>query len=266
MQNETIDLGRLFDLKGQVAIVTGSARGIGRAIAEGLAQAGVSVVLADILEDELKQTAKTIKGRNLTAIAIPTDLCKPEDLANLVEQTIKRFGRIDILVNCAGVSIGAACQDYPEDAWNITFDVNVFAAFRLSKLAAKYMIEQQSGRIINLTSIGAVLGFPNNPAYQASKGALLQLTRAMACDWAKYNIRVNNIIPGYFKAPMTEKSWSNPETKKQRAAMCLLNRWGNPGELVGPVIFLASSASSYITGNDLFVDGGFVKTGMVAGS
>lgn len=262
MQTVNFDSSKLFDLKGQVAIVTGSARGIGRAIAEGLAQAGVSVVLADILGDELKQVAISIKEHNLVATAIPTDLCKPEDLANLVEQTIKDFGKIDILVNCAGVSIGAVCQEYPEEAWNLTFNVNMFAAFRLSKLVAKYMIARKSGRIINLASIGAVLGFPGNPAYQASKAALLQLTRAMACDWAKYNIRVNNILPGYFKAPMTEKSWSNPETEKQRAAMCLLNRWGNPEELVGPVIFLASKASSYITGNDIFVDGGFVKTGL----
>ena len=262
MQTGNIDISKLFDLKGQVAIVTGSARGIGRAIAEGLAQVGVSVVLADILDDELEQVAISIKERNLEVAAVPTDLCKPEDLANLVKQTIKAFGKIDILVNCAGVSIGAACQEYPEKAWDLTFNVNLLAAFRLSKLAAKYMIAQKSGRIINLTSIGAVLGFPGNPAYQASKGALQQLTRAMACDWAKYNIRVNNICPGYFKAPMTEKSWSNPDVEAKRSALCMLNRWGNPEEMVGPVIFLASNASSYITGNDLFVDGGFSKTGL----
>jgi NAD(P)-dependent dehydrogenase (short-subunit alcohol dehydrogenase family) len=262
MRSKKSGLSKLFDLKGHVAIVTGSAHGIGRAIAEGLAQVGVSVVLADILDDELQQVATSIKDCNLVATAIPTDLCQPKDLANLVEQAIKEFGKIDILVNCAGVSIGAVCQEYPEDAWELTFNVNVLAAFRLSKLAAKYMIEQKSGRIINLTSIGAVLGFPGNPAYQASKGALLQLTRAMACDWAKYNIRVNNICPGYIKAPMTEKSWSNPDIAKQRASLCMLNRWGDPEELVGPVIFLASNASSYITGNDLFVDGGFAKTGL----
>ena len=265
MKSKNRQFYKLFDLRGQVAIVTGSAHGIGRAIAEGLAQAGVSVVLADILEDELKQVAKSIKAHDQYAIAVPTDLCKQEDLYNLVDQTVKEFARIDILVNCAGVGISAVCEEYPEETWNLTFNVNVLAPFLLSKLVAKHMISQKSGRIINITSIGAVLGFPNNPAYQASKGALQQLTRSMACDWAKYNIRVNNICPGYLKAPMTEKSWSNPKIEEERAALCMLRRWGQPEEIVGPVIFLASEASSYITGNDLFVDGGFVKTGLTEG-
>lgn len=262
MQNASPSPYSLFNLEGQVAIVTGSARGIGLVIAQGLARAGVSVVLADILEDELKQAAKSINEQGHKAIAVPTDLCKLEDLANLDEQTIKEFGRLDILVNCAGINMEASTEECSEENWKLNFDVNVNAAFRLGKLAAKHMIKQRSGRIINIASIMGVLAGPRNPAYNASKGALMQLTRSMACDWAKYNIRVNNIVPSYFKTSMTEKSRSDPQKYEQRASMCFLRRWGDPEEIVGPVIFLASEASSFISGNDLFVDGGLVKTGI----
>lgn len=266
MQNHNNHLDEMFGLEGQIAIVTGAARGLGRAIAEGLANVGVVVVLADILKDELEHVVRTIKDQNQMAVAVPTDLCKPEELADLVEQTTKEFGRIDILVNCAAVNIGTAGKEYSDQVWDLNFDVNVQAAFRLSKLVAKYMISQCSGSIINITSASAVLGLPNNPAYSASKGALHQLTRALACDWAKYNIRVNNICPGYFRSTMTTKSWSDPKAQKRRSDLCMLRRWGQPQELVGPVIFLASSASSYITGNDLFVDGGLAKTGLTEDS
>jgi 2-deoxy-D-gluconate 3-dehydrogenase len=264
-EKTAFDAKRLFDLSGRVAIVTGAARGNGRAIAEGLAQVGVSVVLADILTQELQEVEQSITCRGQKALAITTDLRKLEDMTALVDRTVKHFGRIDILVNCAGVSIGQRSEEYSEEAWALTFDINVNAAFRLGKLAAKHMIAQQSGCIINMTSIGAVLGFPTNPAYQASKGALQQLTRAFANDWAKYNIRVNNLCPGYFKTSMTQKSWSDPVLSERRVARCMLRRWGEPEELVGPVIFLASPASSYMTGNDLFIDGGLVKTGITEG-
>lgn len=256
------EVGDWFDLRGQVAIVTGAAHGIGRAIAEGLAGVGVNVVLVDILVEELQQVAAAIANAGQDALAIPADLGNENDLSMLVDRTISKFGRIDILVNCAGVSRGGACEEYSQEDWDFTFNVNVRAAFRLGKLVARHMIERKRGSIINVTSIGASLGFPNNPAYQASKGAQQQLTRAMACDWAKYNIRVNNLCPGHILADMTKKSWSDPDTYKQRAALCMMGRWGKPGELVGPVIFLASRASSYMTGNDLYIDGGYAKTGL----
>lgn len=256
------DAGSLFDLRGQVAIVTGAARGNGRAIAEGLASIGVCVALADILEPELREVEEVITNRGRKAVAVPTDICRSAALENLVEQTIKEFGRIDILVNCAGVTIDGCSENYPEETWQSVQDINVMAPFRLSKLAAKHMIHQKSGNIINITSISATFGFPNNPAYQASKGALQQLTRAMANDWAKYNIRVNNLSPGYFKTDMTKKSRANPDQARERANRWMLKRWGEPEELVGPVIFLASRASSFMTGSDLNIDGGFSATGI----
>ncbi|NLX03664.1 MAG: SDR family oxidoreductase [Phycisphaerae bacterium] len=223
------------------------------------------MVLADVLADELQSVEQAVAERGGRALAVPTDLRNNDDLISLVEKAAGEFGRIDVLVNCAGVSVGGPSHEYAETDWRFTFDVNVDAAFKLAKLVAVHMIPQRSGSIINITSIGAAQGFPNNPAYQASKGALQQLTRALATDWARYNIRVNNLCPGYFMTAMTRKSWSNPQIASRRAARCMLNRWGEPRELVGPVIFLASEASSYMTGNDLFIDGGFNKTGILEG-
>lgn len=177
------DAARLFDLSGRVAIVTGAARGNGRAIAEGLAAVGVAVVLADVLADELQSVEQAVAERGGRALAVPTDLRNNDDLISLVERAAGEFGRIDVLVNCAGVSVGGPSHEYAETDWRFTFDVNVDAAFKLAKLVAVHMIPQRSGSIINITSIGAAQGFPNNPAYQASKGALQQLTRALATDW-----------------------------------------------------------------------------------
>jgi NAD(P)-dependent dehydrogenase (short-subunit alcohol dehydrogenase family) len=186
-----------------------------------------------------------------------------ERLARLVEQTLRGFGQIDILVNCAGITRPTPSEDYPEEDWDMTLAVNLSAIFHLCKLVAnKAMIPQRSGVIINLGSINSVVGFPNNPAYQTAKGGLLQLTRAFATDWAKYNIRVNNICPGYFNTPFSAKSYNDPQARAARASRNMLNRWGQPEEMVGPVIFLASDASSYITGNDLFVDGGWATSGL----
>lgn len=255
----------LFDLRGSVAIITGAARGNGRAIAEGLAAVGVAVVLADILADELDETARAIGNGNKTVLAVRTDLCRISELKRLVDRTIKAFGRIDILVNCAAIAGRGRSEVFDDKLWHKVFEVNATAAFRLSKLAAAHMIRQKSGAIINITSVAAELGFPADPAYPASKAALRQLTRCLATDWARYNIRVNNLCPGYFPSNMTRKSWSNPSMRAVRSDRCMLRRWGDAKELVGPVIFLASAASSFMTGNDLHFDGGLARTGFCDG-
>jgi NAD(P)-dependent dehydrogenase (short-subunit alcohol dehydrogenase family) len=252
---------KLFDLAGQTAIITGAAGGIGRAIAEGLVSLGVSVVLAD-MHDGLHEIERTIVQQGHSCIALKVDLRDQSDRIALVNEAIRTFGHVDILVNCAGITQAAASEKYPDEDWDRTLNTNLTAVFHLCKLVAKDMIPRRSGVIINVSSINAVLGFPNNPAYQASKGGLLQLTRALATDWAKYNIRVNNICPGYILTSMTKVSYDNPASRGSRASRTMLNRWGSPEELIGPVIFLASQASSYITGSDLFVDGGFAKSGL----
>ncbi len=260
--SDFVDATHLFDLHGKCAIVTGAARGIGRAIAEGLASVGVSVALADMLEAGLTDAEQAITARGYRCIAVKTDLCSQEDRAALVKRTIAAFGHVDILVNVAGITRSAPSDVYPAEDWDRTLAVNLTAIFQLCQLVAHDMIPRRSGAIINVSSIGGALGFPNNPAYQASKSGVLGLTRALATDWAKYNIRVNALCPGYTHTDMTDKSFRDPRTNAARATRTMMNRWGRPEEMVGPVIFLASEAASYVIGHDLYVDGGWLAAGL----
>jgi NAD(P)-dependent dehydrogenase (short-subunit alcohol dehydrogenase family) len=257
-----VDASHLFDLDGRTAIVTGAARGIGRAVAEGLASVGVSVALTDVLQDGLADAEQAIAARGLRCVAVRTDICREKERVALVERTVAAFGRVDILVNVAGVTRPHPSEVYPAEDWDFTLAVNLSAMFHLCKLAAQDMIPRRSGAIINVSSIGGALGFPNNPAYQASKSGVLGLTRALATDWAKYGIRVNALCPGYTHTDMTDGSFRDPRTNAARATRTMLNRWGQPEEMVGPVIFLASDAASYVTGQELFVDGGWVTAGL----
>jgi NAD(P)-dependent dehydrogenase (short-subunit alcohol dehydrogenase family) len=221
------------------------------------------VALADVLEERLAETEQAIAAHGGRCLAVKADLTRPEDRAALVERTIAAFGRVDILVNVAGITYGAPSEAYPDEDWDRTLAVNLSAIFHLCKLVAQRdMIPRRSGAIINVSSIGGALGFPNNPAYQASKSGVLGLTRGLATDWAKYNIRVNGLCPGYTHTDMTDKSFRDPHMHAARASRTMMNRWGRPEEMVGPVIFLASEAASYVTGEALFVDGGWVNAGL----
>lgn len=250
---------KLFSLKDKVAIVTGAAKGNGKVIAEGFLGVGAIVYFVDILE-EVKKTVEDIK--NPDAQYILADVTNKNDLEKLINRVISEQKRIDILVNNAGITISEPSESYSEESWDKTHKVNLKAAFKLSQLVAKHMIEQKEGVIINITSLGAEQGFPNNPAYVAFKGGLKQLSKALANDWAKYNIRVNNLMPGYIKTNMTKKSWDDPVLRAERQKKTMLGRWGESDDLVGPAIFLASNASGYITGNDLYVDGGWLAKGL----
>lgn len=250
----------LFFLKGKVAVVTGAARGNGRSIAEGFLAAGAKVYFIDILKKDIQIAKNTIRSKKARfIIADVTDF-------SLMQETIKRIyvneGRIDILVNNAGITLPEPSEIYSDDKWEKTYSVTLKAPFKISQMAAKYMKKHNGGVIINITSLGSELGFSNNPAYVAFKGGLKQLTKALAKDWAKYNIRVNNLCPGFIKTDMTMKSWKNSVLRKERAERIMLGRWGHPCDLVGPAIFLASDASEYITGQDLCVDGGWLASGI----
>ena len=258
--NKNEGIHNLFSLEQKVAIVTGAARGNGRAIAEGFLTAGAIVYFFDILEKELAATIQSLN--NPQAKQIVVDVTKRDDLEKATEKVCKTEGKIDILVNNAGITIGEPSESFKEESWEKTHAVNLKAPFICSQLVAKYMIEQGGGVIINMKSLGAEQGFSNNPAYVASKGGLKQLTKALAKDWAKYNIRVNNLGPGYMKTDMTKKSWGDLGLRKERSERIMLDRWGEPVDLVGPAIFLASNASKYITGTDLYVDGGWLVKGI----
>ena len=228
----------LFSVKDKVIIVTGANGGNGSAISDGLEECGAIVVRADLPKYDV---------RNLLQLDM------------LVANALQHNDRIDGLVNCAGVTYGNDIFDYTDDDWDNTYQVNLKAPYELSRKVAKYM-KKKGGSIINITSLNSELGFPNNPAYVSTKGGLKQLTKSLAVDLGKYNIRVNNLGPGYIKTNMTKGSWKN--RRKEIEDRTILGRWGEPEDLVGTVIFLLSSASNYITGQDIYVDGGYLAKGM----
>lgn len=255
-------LESLFSLTNKTAIVTGAARGNGKAISESLLKAGAKVILIDKNKKDLQNTTKYLQSKGYDASLIHADITAKKDILKIIKTVSQTFQKIDILINNAGVTFPNSTLNYPEIYWDKTFEVNVKAVFRITKEIAKIMSRQRYGVIINITSISAELAFPNNPAYNASKGALKQLSKSLALDLGKYGVRVNNIGPGYFKTEMTRKSWSNEQLKKKRTARTILKRWGEPEDLSGLVIFLSSDASSYITGQDFYIDGGWLTQGL----
>jgi NAD(P)-dependent dehydrogenase (short-subunit alcohol dehydrogenase family) len=246
-------LDRLFSLEGKTAVVTGAGRGNGKAIAEGLVSAGATVIGIDLFFENDYSTHECLN----------CDITKKEDLNTALEYIVNKYKTIDILVNNAGVSYPNDFLDYPEDSWDKTYEVNLKAPYELMKMVAKNMKDTASGgSIINITSLNSEMAFPNNPAYVSMKGALKQLTKSASLDLGKYNIRVNNIGPGYFMTEMTRNSWEDQEKHDARASKTVLNRWGKPEDLIGAAVFLASEASSYITGQDIYIDGGWLIKGL----
>lgn len=245
-----------------MALVTGSAKGNGRAISEALLKAGANVVLVDIDKKNLQKTLLHFKKSKLKATSFLCDITDPKAVQDLKKFVIKKFGKLDILVNNAGVTHTHTVFSYPMDFWENTYQVNLKAPFQLSLEFAKIMKKQHQGVIINITSLNSELAFPNNPAYVTFKGALKQLSKSLALDLGKYGIRVNNIGPGYFRTDMTKKSWADSNKKRQISKQTILGRWGTPEDLAGLVVFLASNSSAYITGQDIYVDGGWLIKGM----
>jgi NAD(P)-dependent dehydrogenase (short-subunit alcohol dehydrogenase family) len=251
----------LFDLTGKVAIITGSARGIGRAIAQGLAAIGTKVVVADIKVPESEKTVQTIQAAGGEAIAIPTDVRNRQDCLRLIEQTVDYYHRVDIMVCNAGIDIIKSADSLEELEWDDIINVNLKGYFQCAQLAARQMIEQETGgSIIMNSSIGGVVGINGSAAYTASKGGVNLLVRSLALEWADRQIRVNAFAPGYIDNIMegTEAFRRPPEEDRQHlSAVIPMKRRGKPEELVSPVIFLASEAASYVTGAVLMVDGGY---------
>ena len=243
----------IFDVSNKVVLVTGGGRGNGKAIAEGFLERGSLVCAIDM---NFEQTHKSIKFD-----AIEFDLRSLAKIPEVIRNVYSKYGSIDVLVNNAGVSLSSENQ-YDEETLDDTLQVNLKAAYITSHNVALLMSKKKSGSIINITSLGAELGFPDNPSYQVSKAALRQLTKALAMDFGENGIRVNNVCPGYILTSMTQKSYKNEKLRKQRLKRMILSRWGRPSDLVGACVFLASNASSYITGTDIYVDGGWTAKGL----
>ena len=245
-----------YDFSDRVAIVTGGGRGIGRAIALGLAQCGAKLVLASRTQAELEQVAGEIKEKGTEAVAVTTDLMKSESIDSLVESAIQTYGRIDILINNAARSFMRPLMELREDGWDKIFDVNCKAVFLLSRAVAKSMADHGGGRIVNITTVGAVRGGAGMGVYHASKAALAMLNKCMAVEWAPLNINVNAVGPGLTKTAFSQPIWSNPEIEQMMAGRIPKGRLAEPEEVVGAVLFLCSEDSNYITGETIYVDGG----------
>jgi len=249
-----------FDLSGKVAVVTGGGRGIGRAIALGLARSGASVVVSSRTQKEIEAVSEEAKKMGGKALAVVSDLTVNEQLENLVNATVKEFGKIDILVNNAARSFLRSLLDLREDGWDKVFNTNVKAVWLLSRTVARKMMEQKSGKIINITTVGAEKAELGMAAYGCSKAALKMLTRCMAREWAQYGIQVNAVGPGLTRTDFSKPIWSNPDVAKHVAGMIPKGRLAEPEEIVGSVLFLASDAANFITGHSIYVDGGTLTT------
>ncbi len=249
-----------FDLNGKVAIVTGGGRGIGKAIALSLAEAGAKVVVCSRTQKEIEEVAAEISRKGGKALSLAVDLTANEQLENLVNTAVKEFGRIDILVNNAARSFLRSLLDLREDGWDKVFNTNVKAVWLLSRLVARKMVEQKSGRIINITTVGAEKAELGMAAYGCSKAALKMLTRCMAREWAQFGINVNAVGPGLTRTDFSKPIWSNPEVAKHVAMAIPKGRLAEPEEIVGAVLFLASDAAGFITGQSIYVDGGTLTT------
>ncbi|MGA7678334.1 MAG: glucose 1-dehydrogenase [Dehalococcoidia bacterium] len=245
-----------FSLKGKVALVTGGSRGIGKAIAVGLAKAGADVALASRKLPDLEEVAKEIKGLGRKSLAVATHIGRLEEINNLVSRVKDEFGRIDILVNNAATNPTMdQAIDIGERAWDSIMNLNLKGLFFLSQAVAMLMKEQGGGKIVNVASIeGITPGIL--PVYAISKAGVIMATKVMAQQWAKYGIRVNAIAPGLTRTRFSEALWSNPDILSVAMMMTPMARVAEPEEMVGAVIFLVSDASGYVTGQVLAVDGG----------
>jgi len=246
----------LFSIKDKIILVTGGGSGLGETVAIGLADEGAIVYCFD------KKFEQKIEVNSKKIFQIKCDITNSKKFENHCKRIFLRHKKIDSLLNIAGVGIKDNSQFYSMKNWIKTISINLTAVFDCSQIVIKFMSKNKKGSIINFTSINAEMAFPKNPAYVASKGGLKMLGKSLAKDWALNGIRVNNIGPGYFRTNMTEKSYQNKKLRKEREMRTMLRRWGKKEELIGPCIFLISDSSSYITGQDIYVDGGWLSNGL----
>jgi 2-dehydro-3-deoxy-D-gluconate 5-dehydrogenase len=245
-----------FDITGKTAIVTGGSRGLGAAMSIGLAEAGADVVLVD--RSDCMETAKKVESCGRKALKITADLSEMKAVQEVVGKTIETFGKVDILVNNAGIIRRTPAIDFSEKDWDEVMAINSKTVFFLSQAAARDMMKRKKGKIVNVASLLSFQGGITVPSYSASKGAVAQVTKALANEWGKEGINVNAIAPGYMVTDNTAPLRANPERTRQITERIPAGRWGDPADLKGAVVFLSSSASDYVNGHVLLVDGGWM--------
>ena len=247
----------LFDLSGRVAIITGGSRGIGLAIAEGLASAGAAVVIGNRTAEQGEQAAEMLRRKNLKAHAIPVDVSRRESVQGMVSEVLDKFHQIDILVNSAAVILRKPIGEVTDEEWDFLLDTNLKGISICCQVVGKHMIERKQGKIINISSNVTQPLQPGRGVYAITKAGVTQLTRVLAFEWAQYNIHVNAIAPGPTITDLNRKFFEeHPEDLKARIQSLPIGRMGQPQDHVGAALLLASPASDFITGQTLFVDGG----------
>ena len=246
----------LFDLTDKSTMITGGGSGIGRRTALAFAEYGAKLIIADIDQEAAHLVASEINAKGGRAIPHRVDVTQPREVQGMVDAAVDSLGRIDILFNNAGISIRGPAESFSIEDWNRVIAVNLNGMFICAQTVGKVMIKQRGGKIINTASVSAELGHPGNVAYAAAKHGVVGMTRVMAVEWAKYGVSVNCIGPGVIKTPLTMKALEDPKKYQELVSKVPMGRLGEPEDLIGAVIFLASQASNYVTGQTIYVEGG----------
>jgi gluconate 5-dehydrogenase len=250
----------IFNVEEKIALLTGSTGTLGIAFAKGLAHQGAVVILNGRNQEKLNAKVQELEMMGVKVYGYAFDVTQSKEVNKAVQDIIREIGPIDILVNNAGVQVRGALEEFRDEDWQKIISVNLTGAYLVAKAVVPSMIKRKSGKIINIGSVQNELGRPGIAPYAASKGGLKMLTKGMAVDWAKYNIQVNGIGPGYFKSEMTQALYENPEFDAWLCERTPSKRWGDPEELIGALLFLASDASSYVNGHMIYVDGGLLAS------
>ena len=251
-----------LELTNKVAVIIGGTSGIGRAIAHGMAEAGADVIPTSRRMDQVEAAAGEIEARGRRTLRVTSDVCDRQSLQTLLEQTVAAFEKVDILVNCAGRTKRAPTVDFPEEDWNAIIETNLTGTLRACQVFGRHMIERKYGRIINIASLSTFVGLLEVAPYSASKAAVGSLTQSLAIEWAPYGVCVNAIAPGVFQTPLNEKLLHGTPRGNEFKMRTPMKRFGRVEELAGAAIFLASDAASFVTGEILKVDGGFLASGV----
>ncbi len=255
-----MDTLSLFSLSGKTALITGSGSGIGYALAAGLAGAGAKIILNGRNEKKLEEAMNSLQQQGFEVSRLVFDVTDSIAVKKAVSGYEAETGPVDILINNAGINIRGSFKDFNEQNWNQILDINIRGAMVVSQIAGSYMISRNKGKIINICSMQSELGRDSIVPYTVSKGGIKMLTKALCTEWAKYNIQVNGIGPGYFETELTKPLKNNPEFDKWLCNRTPARRWGQPKELIGAAVYLSSEASNYVNGHILYVDGGILAS------